>query len=150
MCLAKRSQLLWSAAPSFSQLTTPGARNQFNRLVATKGVGPVYDFIPNFDMHPRTRKQKPRPLPPSIIERLWPYPRRYKADYSWIHWIPKGWIEDPSLAAVWLVETCPERHQVHATFGVLLNKDIHKEAGERPHECEEDVLEESMGVNEAE
>ncbi|KAL2196107.1 hypothetical protein P885DRAFT_69711 [Corynascus similis CBS 632.67] len=49
----------------------------------------IYDFTPKYDMHPRTRKQNPRPLPPSIIERLWPYPIGYKGDYP--SWRPNGW-----------------------------------------------------------
>ncbi|EAQ84470.1 predicted protein [Chaetomium globosum CBS 148.51] len=53
----------------------------------------IYKFTPNRDMHPRTQKQGSLPLPPSIIERLWPFPRGYQLDYPWIHWIPQRWIE---------------------------------------------------------
>ncbi len=40
----------------------------------------VNDFTSDYDRHPRTRERSPVPLPPSLIERLWPFPRGYKAD----------------------------------------------------------------------
>ncbi|KAL2146237.1 hypothetical protein VTI28DRAFT_4816 [Corynascus sepedonium] len=62
----------------------------------------IYDFTPKYDMHPRTRKQNPRPSPPSIIERLWFYPIGTKATtHGYIGylnggsktqaWRPNGW-----------------------------------------------------------
>lgn len=91
----------------------------------------IYDFTPNYDMHPRTRELNPRPLPPSLIERLWPFPWGYKADYPWIHWIPQRWIEDPSLAAEWLVETYRDDPRFMPPSAFWLNQETHDEAGEK-------------------
>ncbi len=91
----------------------------------------IYDFTPMYDMHPRTREQNPRPLPPSLVERLWPFPRGYRADYPWIHWIPQRWIEDPTLAAEWLAETYRDDPRFMPPSAFWLNKDVHEEAGER-------------------
>ncbi|KAH6842355.1 hypothetical protein B0I37DRAFT_392947 [Chaetomium sp. MPI-CAGE-AT-0009] len=91
----------------------------------------IYDFTPHYDSHPRTRERNPRPLPPSIIERLWPFPFRYQADYLWKHWIPQGWIEDPSVAAEWIVATYRDDPRFTPPSAFWLNKEIHKESGEK-------------------
>ena len=91
----------------------------------------IYDFTPSYDKHPRTRERNPRPLPPSLIERLWPLPRGYGANYEWIHWIPQRWIDDPTSAAEWLVKTYRDDPRFMPPSAFWLNEDTHEEAGER-------------------
>lgn len=90
----------------------------------------IYEFSARYDMHPRTRERNPRPLPPSLIERLWPFPFGFKADDPWIHWIPQRWIENPILAAEWVVETYRDDPKFMPPSAFWLNQDIHEEAGE--------------------
>jgi hypothetical protein len=91
----------------------------------------IYEFSPRYDMHPRTREKNPQPLPPSLIERLWPFPRGYKPDYLWIHWIPQTWIKDPTLGAEWLVETYRDDPRFMPPSTFWLNRDFHEEDGVR-------------------
>ncbi|KAK4157792.1 hypothetical protein C8A00DRAFT_29329 [Chaetomidium leptoderma] len=91
----------------------------------------IYDFTPSYDMHPRTRELNPRPLPPSLIERLWPFQRGFKTDYPWIRWLPQRWIENPILAAEWVMETYRDDPRCMPPSAFWLNKDIHKEGGEK-------------------
>ena len=91
----------------------------------------MYDFTAMYDTHPRTREKNPRPLPPSLIERFWPSPRGYKSCYPWIHWIPERWIEDPTSAAEWLVETYRDDPRFMPPSEFWLNDDTHAESDER-------------------
>ncbi|KAK3291583.1 uncharacterized protein B0H64DRAFT_409485 [Chaetomium fimeti] len=89
----------------------------------------IYDFTPSYDNHPRTREVNRWPLPPSMIERLWPFPFGYKLDYTWKHWIPQRWIEDPSVAAEWVVETYRDDTRFRPPSAFWLNDELHEESG---------------------
>jgi hypothetical protein len=88
----------------------------------------IYDFTASYDSHLRTSERNPCPLPPSLIERLWPFPG-YHREYPWLHWIPERWIDDPSLAAEWLVETYRDDPRFGPPSAFWLNKESHKKAG---------------------
>lgn len=121
----------WHAAVKHHDVVPRNVMVKPDGSVAIIDFNNVYlnDFTASYNNHPRTRKNNPCPLPPSLIEQLWPFPGGYGYEYPWIRWVPESWTKDPNLAAEWLVETyrSDSRFMPPSTF--WLNQDFHKRDG---------------------
>ncbi len=85
-----------------------------NVMVEPDGRVVIFDFnravVYPFHYRPHHKHDKgASPLPESPIERYWPFPPGSGTftdpGNPWESWVPPSWIENPELAAEWLLET---------------------------------------------